>query len=84
MRRKVGNPHESFSYQPSTFGLSLQGEGGTVLALLAAVRVYFAAAFHASADEYRLCFVRARQLSQALDRLRRAESRFGERQHPIS
>jgi hypothetical protein len=41
MRRKMGNPHESFSYQPSTFGLSLQGECGTVLALLAAVRVYF-------------------------------------------
>jgi hypothetical protein len=45
----------------------------------------FAAAFHpGSADEYRLCSVRARQLSQALDRLRRAESRFGEGQHPIS
>lgn len=45
MRRKMGNPHESFSYQPSTFGLSLQGECGTVLALLAAVRVYFRSRF---------------------------------------
>ena len=45
----------------------------------------FAAAFHARGDdEYRLCSVRVRQLSQAPDRLRRAESRFRERQHPIS
>ena len=34
-------PLREFQLPTIHFGLSLQGEGGTVLALLAAVRVYF-------------------------------------------